>query len=164
MTATAAAALLNALAERRLTVATAESLTGGLVAAAITDIPGASRFFRGGVVAYATDVKASVLGVSGQVLQEHGPVAAQTAAAMAAAAARVMAADVGLATTGVAGPDPVGQQPPGLAYVAAAGADGSVLVDELRLPGGRQQIREACVAAALMLGVELLRLGTALGE
>lgn len=152
-----AEALLTALAEQGLSVATAESLTGGLVAAAITDVPGASLHFRGGVVAYATDIKASVLGVPMRTLQDYGPVSPQTAAAMAAAAASVMNADLGLATTGVAGPDPVGEHRPGTAYIAAAGPQGRTLVRRLDLPGERRQVRDACVSAVLRLGLRALR-------
>jgi nicotinamide-nucleotide amidase len=156
--------LLRAVGSRGLQVACAESLTGGLVAAEITSVPGASASFRGGVVAYATDVKQAVLGVPQGLLDEHGPVAEQTAAAMAQAVAPLMTADLGLATTGVAGPDPVGQHGAGLAFVAAHLAGGPTLVRRLDLPGDRDAVRRACVEAVLQLGLEIMQTGAADGE
>ena len=153
------AALVAALAEGGLTVATAESLTGGLVAVRITDVPGASAVFRGGLVAYATPVKAAVLGVPEPVLAAHGPVAPETAGAMAAAARAVFAADLAIATTGVAGPDPVDDIPPGVAFVAAQFGQGVPQTERLQLPGGRAAVREACAEAALQLGLRLCRSG-----
>ena len=101
-----AAEVLRLLRAANWTVATAESLTGGLVAAALTDIPGASQAFRGGVVSYATDLKARLLGVDPAMLAAHGAVYAPVAAAMAAGVRDRLGATVGVATTGVAGPDP----------------------------------------------------------
>jgi nicotinamide-nucleotide amidase len=88
------------------TVAAAESLTGGLVAAALTDVPGASNAFRGGVVAYATELKAQLLGVDVGILKKHGPVYAPVAAAMAEGVRNRLGATIGVSTTGVAGPGP----------------------------------------------------------
>ena len=88
------------------TVAAAESLTGGLVAAALTDVPGASNAFRGGVVAYATELKAELLGVDVGMLKRHGPVYAPVAAAMADGVRRRLGATIGVSTTGIAGPVP----------------------------------------------------------
>ena len=148
--------LLARLRDRQLTLATAESLTGGLVAAAITSVPGASQAFRGGIVAYATEVKATVLGVPAQVLTNFGPVAAETAEAMAIAVQRLFGADMGISTTGVAGPDPVGDSLPGLAYVAASFGGGPVLVRQIQVSGDRREVRQACVAAALAAGLAVL--------
>src|SRR5918995_6757260 len=108
-------AVAKLLAARGLTLAVAESLTGGLVASRLVDVPKASDWFRGGVVSYATHVKFSVLGVP------EGPVVtAEAAAAMATGVRRLLGADVGLGVTGVAGPDPMEGQPPGTVFLAAA--------------------------------------------
>ena len=104
-----AAEILSLLTQAGRTVATAESLTGGLVAAALTDVPGSSNAFRGGVVAYATELKAQVLGVDALMLKQHGPVYAPVAAAMAEGVRKRLGATVGVATTGVAGPGPPGR-------------------------------------------------------
>jgi nicotinamide-nucleotide amidase len=155
MTALPAESVVTLLRRRRLTVATAESLTGGLVCAALTDVPGASTVVRGSVVAYATEVKASVLGVDAAVLASGGAVQAEVARQMAMGVCRVLGAAVGVATTGVAGPDPQDGQPVGTAFVAVARGD-VVAVRSLRLSGDRWSIRRACVDASLALVAELL--------
>ncbi len=132
------------------TVATAESLTGGLVCATLVSVPGASVVVRGGVVAYAADVKTAVLGVPDEVVRRHGTVAPDTAAAMAQAARRLLGADWGVATTGVAGPDPVEGKPVGTVHVAVAGPSATP-THRIRAPGDRAQVRAAAVAAALRL-------------
>jgi nicotinamide-nucleotide amidase len=132
------------------TVATAESLTGGLVCATLVSVPGASVVVRGGVVAYAAEVKTAVLGVPADLVGRHGTVAAETAVGMARAARTLMGADWGVATTGVAGPDPVEGKPVGTVHVAVAGAHG-VPTRELAAPGDRAQVRAAAVVAALRL-------------
>lgn len=132
------------------TVAVAESLTGGQVSARLVAVPGCSAVFRGGVVAYATDLKASVLGVSAALLDERGPVDADVASQMARGVALRLGADHGVATTGVAGPAPVGDAPPGTAYVAAHGPGGT-RVRQLLLAGPRGAVRAAVTAAALSL-------------
>ena len=134
--------------ERGLTVATAESLTGGLVCAALTSVPGASLVVRGGIVAYATDLKAAALGVPADLLAARGAVDGDVARAMAAGVRRVMGADVGLATTGVAGPDPQDGQPVGTVFVAVSGS-GVDVVERLALAGDRAEIRAASVEAVL---------------
>ncbi len=154
-----ARSLVDLLRQRGLTAATAESLTGGLVAVAITAVPGASAVFRGGVVAYATDSKVSVLGVPAEVLAQHGPVAEVTAVRMAQAVCALFAADVGIATTGVAGPDPVADLLPGVVFVAAALRSGPVLVRRPDCHGTRPAIRAAAVRAALATGRDLLETG-----
>jgi len=153
-----AIALLTARGE---TVAAAESLTGGLVAAALTSVPGASAAFRGGVIAYAPDLKASVLGVPAGLLSAHGAVHPQVAAAMAEGARTRLGATFGVATTGVAGPDPADGQPVGRVYIAAASAAGSA-VSELVLTGSRSRIREATVQAVLSLLIR--KIGEVTGE
>jgi nicotinamide-nucleotide amidase len=154
--AVAAAAAVDSLVERGETLATAESLTGGLVAATVVEIPGVSRVYRGGLVVYATDLKNLLAGVPADLLDERGPVDPDVARALAAGARRRCAADWGLATTGVAGPDPQDGKPVGLVYVAVAGAAGET-VRELRLDGSRAQIRTGTVTAALTLLAEELR-------
>jgi len=121
-----AAEVLTLLARAGWTVAVAESLTGGLVAAALTDVPGSSVAFRGGVVVYATELKAELLGVDVGMLAAHGPVYAPVAAAMAEGVRKRLGATVGLATTGVAGPGPQDGQPAGTVHIAVslAGEDG----------------------------------------
>src|SRR5215467_658332 len=119
-----AAHLIDALAARDETLATAESLTGGLLAATIVDVPGASAVFRGGLVVYATDLKATLAGVPRDLLEARGPVDPDVAAALAAGARQRCRADWGVATTGVAGPTEQDSKPVGTAYVAVAGPGG----------------------------------------
>jgi nicotinamide-nucleotide amidase len=138
------------LRERGETVAVAESLTGGLLGARLTRMPGASETFRGGVVAYATDVKADLLGVPADLLEAHGAVSGPTAAALAEGARRSVGATYALALTGVAGPEPDEGKPPGLVYVGMA-TPTTTLVRELKLPGDRERIRELAVTASLDL-------------
>jgi nicotinamide-nucleotide amidase len=133
---------------RGATAATAESLTAGLVAAALADVPGASGMLRGGVVSYASEVKAGILGVSEQLLAEAGSVDPRVAAQMAEGARRVCGADYGVATTGVAGPDPHDGKPVGTVYVAVAGPDRTE-IEEFRFEGNRAEIRAAARDAAL---------------
>lgn len=139
------------------TLATAESLTGGLLGATITSVPGASVIYRGGVIAYATDLKGSLGGVRPEVLERDGAVAASTARELAEGAARQCRADVGLALTGVAGPAVQEGQPPGtvwLGWAVSGGASGATL---LHLSGARPAIRAAAVRSALELLLDLLR-------
>jgi nicotinamide-nucleotide amidase len=145
-----AVALLAALKSRAETVAVAESLTGGLLAATIVDVPGASAAFRGGLIVYATDLKATLAGVPLPLLDAHGPVDPSVAAALAGGARERCGADWGIATTGVAGPEPQAGQPVGRVYIAVAGI-GEPLVRQLDLTGDRAAIRRATVAAALDL-------------
>ena len=105
--------------ERPVQVATAESLTGGDVGGAICTVPGASAYYRGGVISYAYEVKARVLGVDAQLLATEGAVNPEVAAQMAAGAARVCGADYAVSTTGVAGPDPADGQPVGTVFIGA---------------------------------------------
>ena len=142
--------LLERLAAAGLTLATAESLTGGLLATSLTDVPGASRVFRGGVVAYATDVKRSVLGVPGDLLERHGAVSGECAEAMAAGARELLGASFGVSTTGVAGPDQQEGHPVGTVWVGLAGPTGTTS-RLLALPGGRDQVRAATCRAAVSL-------------
>lgn len=133
------------------TVAVAESLTGGLLAAAITSVPGASAVFRGSVTAYATDIKASVLGVDAELLAREGAVDAEVARQMADGVRRLFGATIGLATTGVAGPTQQDGKPVGLVYVGYASTDSAPVAVELRLEGDREAIRAQAVLNALAL-------------
>ncbi|MYV53939.1 nicotinamide-nucleotide amidohydrolase family protein [Streptomyces sp. SID3212] len=146
-----AARVLALLEERSATLAVAESLTGGLVAAELTSVPGASRSFRGSVTAYATDLKRDVLGVAAPLLAERGAVDPEVARQMAAGVRRVLGADWGAATTGVAGPEPQDGQPVGTVYVAVVGPVGPGKVVALRLNGDRADIRKESVVSVLGL-------------
>jgi nicotinamide-nucleotide amidase len=148
--------VIGLLAARHGTLAVAESLTGGLLAAALTSIPGASAVFRGGVVAYATDLKAALLDVPSGLLERHGAVHPCVAEAMAEGARRRLGASAGAATTGVAGPDPQDGQPVGTVYIAVSSAAGTA-ARRLALSGDRQRIREATVEASLTLLIGMLR-------
>jgi nicotinamide-nucleotide amidase len=156
----AAATAVRALLDRRQTLAVAESLTGGLVAATLVEIAGVSAVFRGGLVVYATDLKHSLAGVPEELLAEVGPVDPDVAAALADGARQRCGADWGLATTGVAGPEPQDGKPVGLVYVAAAGQEHST-VRRLDLTGTRAEIRVASVTAVLRLLVEEMHESTA---
>ncbi|PJJ61341.1 CinA family protein [Compostimonas suwonensis] len=155
------AELLAELTRRGLTVAVAESLTGGLLTAELTRPAGASAVVLGGVVAYATELKHSVLGVESGLLAVHGPVHPDVAMQLAVGVRSALAvdgarADVGIATTGVAGPDPQGGQPPGTVFVGLS-IGSEVTVAPLLLTGDRAAIRGETVAFA----VDYLRAGLA---
>ncbi|MCT4352568.1 CinA family protein [Streptomyces sp. Je 1-79] len=147
----AAARVLELLAERGQSLAAAESLTGGLVAAELTSVPGASMSFRGSVTAYATALKRDLLGVDGTLLTERGAVDPEVALQMAAGARVRLGADWGVATTGVAGPEPQDGQAVGTVYVAVAGPVGGGKVAALRLNGDRAEIRRESVRSVLEL-------------
>jgi nicotinamide-nucleotide amidase len=150
-----AAGLLAALGARGWTVAVAESLTGGLVASTLVDVPGASRTVRGAVVAYATDLKASLLSVPADLLAVRGAVDADVAAAMASGVRVLLGADVGLATTGVAGPDSQDGHGPGTVHVAVATVDG-VRVDSAQFGGDRAAVRTAARDLVLALAIDVV--------
>jgi nicotinamide-nucleotide amidase len=138
------------LAARGATVTVAESLTGGLLGGALTAMAGSSATFGGGVTAYTEDVKASVLGVPGELLALHGPVHPDVALAMAKGVRERLRGTYGLATTGVAGPEEHGGHRVGTVHLAVVGPDGSD-VDSLLLHGDREGVRERAVIAALDL-------------
>jgi nicotinamide-nucleotide amidase len=142
-------ALVEQLIHRSETLAVAESLTGGLLAATLVTVPGVSRVFRGGLLVYATDLKSTLAGVDAQLLAERGPVDADVAIELARGARERCQADWGLATTGVAGPGPQDGIAAGTVYVAVAGDIDQVR--RLRLPGTRAEVREGTVRAALEL-------------
>jgi competence/damage-inducible protein CinA-like protein len=137
----------EALVARGLTLAVAESLTGGLVAARLVDVPGASTWFRGAVVSYASDVKFSVLGVP------EGPVvSSEAAAAMAAGVRDLLGADVGLGVTGVAGPESAEGHAPGTVFLGAVVGDDTPVTARVTLPGDRVRVRQfACISLLDML-------------
>lgn len=140
--------VVTALVGRGLRIATAESLTAGLLAATLADVPGASATLLGGVVAYQNPVKESLLGVDPGRLASHGAVDAEVAAQMAEGARQALGADIGVATTGVAGPEPHQGRPVGTVYLGVAGLPGPA-AEELHLDGDRPAIRRATVQAAL---------------
>ncbi|GAA0317097.1 nicotinamide-nucleotide amidohydrolase family protein [Kineococcus aurantiacus] len=151
--------VVGGLTAAGLTVATAESLTGGLLCATLVDVPGASAVVRGGVVAYATELKASVLGVPADALARTGPVDGFVAEQMARGARAVLGADVGVATTGVAGPGPADGFPAGTVFLglAADWLPGGARHVRLALEGDRPAIRRDSVERALAEVSRLLR-------
>lgn len=150
----AAAQVHALLQEHGATVATAESLTGGQLAARLTSVPGASSSYVGGVVSYATSVKTRVLGVSVDLVERRGVVSAECARAMADGVRRLLGSTYALSTTGVAGPDAQDGRPPGTVFVGLAGPHGVVDL-ALELAGDRGEIQAATCEAALegLLGV-----------
>ncbi|GLY69373.1 CinA family protein [Amycolatopsis taiwanensis] len=146
------AEVVSALIERGETVATAESLTAGLVCATLTEVPGSSRAVRGGLVVYATELKARLAGVDPRLLAEHGAVHPEVAAQLAMGARERCGADWGLGLTGVAGPDDQDGVAPGTVHIGLAGP-GVRQVRTHRFEGDRAAVRTASVRAAL----ELLR-------
>ncbi len=152
-----AARLQAACLAAGLTVATAESCTGGLVAHLLTEVPGSSGYFRGGVIAYADAVKVAQLGVPREVLAAHGAVSAQVAIAMAEGVRARLGTDLGVSVTGVAGPDGgTASKPVGLVYVAVAGGGGAPPeVRRFQWSGDRTQNKLASAEAAMTMLTEL---------
>lgn len=151
----AAASCLDLLRASGGTLATAESLTAGLVCATLAAVPDASDVLRGGLAAYATDVKTSLLNVDPELVALHGVISAECAHAMAAGAVDLFGSTWGLSATGVAGPARQEDRPPGTVFVAVAGP-GVRQVRELALPGTRHEVRRASVAGVLDLVVTVL--------
>ncbi|MDQ3425466.1 MAG: competence/damage-inducible protein A [Actinomycetota bacterium] len=148
--------VLDLCRARGFTLGAAESCTGGLVAARVTEIAGSSDVFRGSVVAYANDVKESELGVTGEVLERHGAVSAEVAQAMARGVRDRLGADIGVAVTGIAGPEGgTEEKPVGLVFLHAVGPDGEK-ARRIELPGDREMVRGRATAAALHLVRKLL--------
>lgn len=143
------------LAEHRMTIAVAKSCTGGLLGAVLTATAGSSTYVRGGIIAYANDVKADQLGVGRHLLVTHGAVSAEVAMAMAEGASERFRATIGVGITGVAGPDASEQKPAGLVFVAVAGL-GSGQVVRLTRDLGREANRASAVHAALRLCLEFV--------
>ncbi len=139
------------MAAAGVTVAAGESVTGGGCVTLLTSIPGASAVVRGGVVAYASEVKTDLLHVDEVLLAEHGPVCHEVAAQMARGARDILAATYGIATTGEAGPDSASGQPVGTVHVAVSGPSGTVCRCLPRIGGDRDDVRRAAVVGALRL-------------
>jgi len=152
-----AAQVVAALVATGQTLATAESLTGGLIGATITAVPGASKAYLGGLITYASQLKAGLAGVPAGMLAQFGPVSPQTAEAMAAGVRQVTGADWTIAVTGVAGPDWQDGHQPGEVWLGLSGPGGVRTVSRLDLAGSRDQIRMATVSAALAELLERLR-------
>ncbi|HOQ52815.1 MAG TPA: CinA family protein [Micropruina sp.] len=149
------------LAERGLTLATSESLTGGLLGATLTALPGASRYYVGGVVVYATEQKARLGGVNPQVLSTHGVISEQTAVEMVMGVQRLTGADYALSASGVAGPDPQEGHAPGEVWIAAVGPtvgpfEPLPVALRYEFDGDRLRIREQTVTTALQMLLQLL--------
>jgi nicotinamide-nucleotide amidase len=144
------AALHARLRRSGRTVAVAESLTGGLLCAALTETAGASAIVRGGVVVYATDLKADLVGVDRDLLRRVGAVHADVAAQLAAGVRTRLGAEIGLGVTGVAGPEPQDGQPVGTVFAALA-SPGGIMVERHEFAGDRATIRRDAVQACLRL-------------
>ena len=161
MTSGLAASVLAELVRRGETLASAESLTGGMVGQLLTDVPGASASYVGGVISYATRLKATLAGVNVATLAQLGPVAERTAAEMARGVAERCNADWGVATTGVAGPEAQDGHPVGHVFVAVSHrADDVMRIKELSLQGERATIRKQAAVAALALLADVLGLNS----
>ena len=145
-----AQAIIRGLQAQGLTVATCESLTGGMICAALVDVPGASRVVRGGLITYQTDTKSLLAGVDAGLIETHGVVSAEVARAMAAGARDALHADIAVSATGMASPGEIGDPPAGTVFVGLASAAGVQAV-ELHLTGDRQAVRQQTVDAAIKL-------------
>ncbi|MFT4216390.1 MAG: CinA family protein [Micropruina sp.] len=149
------------LTERGLTLATSESLTGGLLGATVTSVPGASSYYVGGVVVYATEQKARIGGVDPRVLRKHGVISEQTAVEMVVGVQDLTRADYALAASGVAGPAAQEGHPPGVVWIAVIGPTIGAMKPLptalcFQFEGDREAVREQTVAAALRMLLDLL--------
>jgi nicotinamide-nucleotide amidase len=148
--------LAEALAKQGLTLATAESCTGGGLSHLLTSIPGASAFFIGGIIAYQNDIKVKLLGVPQAALVDHGAVSSPTAGAMAEGCRDRFDTDIAVSITGIAGPGGGSpEKPVGTVFVAVAVDQRTRIVAHL-FPGNREQVRQAAIAAALNLILEAI--------
>ena len=153
---TPAERLAHLLMDRSMTLSTAESCTGGLIAAQLTSVPGVSAVYAGGFVTYATKEKAKMLGVPGKVLKEQGAVAKKTARLMAEGAAKKTGTDCAVSVTGNAVPEPMEDKPVGLVYIGCC-IDGKATARKFLFSGSRNEIREQAADAALDLLYHKLR-------
>lgn len=152
-----AAAVHGIFIEKHLTLASAESITGGLISSSIISVPGASQFFKGGVVAYSNESKEKILGVRRRTLVSHGAVSRETAIEMAYGAGRIFGSALSVSSTGIAGPSgQTDSKPLGLVYMAVTSEDSSA-VEERRYEGGREEIRRRATEDALSLLLEFLK-------
>lgn len=149
------AELVSLLKDLDATLATAESLTGGRVASRVTNVPGSSAVYAGGVVSYQTPVKVEVLGVAQATVDEHGVVSAECAREMAAGARRLLRATYAVSTTGVAGPERQEDKEVGTVFIGVAGPHGVEAV-QLALDGDRATIQEASVDEALSVLADMI--------
>ena len=149
--------VIRSLKASRLTITTAESCTGGLIAAALTEVPGASSVFYGGFVTYANEAKTEMIGVEARTIRDFGAVSAHVARAMADGARTTALTDFALAVTGIAGPAGGSEKKPvGLVYIACSGSDETRVIEKRFGPLGRQVIRKLSVEAALQLVLEMV--------
>jgi nicotinamide-nucleotide amidase len=140
------------------TIATAESCTGGMLAARLTDRPGSSRHLLGGLVAYSNESKIAQAGVPGALIDEHGAVSEQVAVALAQGARSVLGAEVGVGVTGIAGPGGgSAEKPVGLVWLSVVGPGDADMTRSVRLPGGRPEVRERAVTVAMHMLRRALR-------
>ena len=150
----AAAVLVAKLKEHKMTLATAESCTGGGVGRAVTAVPGSSAVYLGGVISYSNDVKTRVLGVPEGLLKAHGAVSQQTAVAMARGARALIEADIAVSITGIAGPaSDDTQKPVGLVYVSTCTGE-KCTVEECHFTGSREAVREQSILKAITMLIE----------
>lgn len=149
--------VLDLLVRDGKTIVTAESCTGGMIAAALTDIPGASQAFYGGYIVYANEAKSRLIGVQPRLIRDYGAVSNQVARAMADGARNTAHADFAVAVTGIAGPEGGSEKKPvGLVYVAVSSELGTVVIEHKFGDLGREAIRKASVQAALDLMLQVL--------
>ena len=144
------------LKKNHLTIATSESLTGGMLASSIVDIPGASAYFKEGFVTYCNDAKARVLGVKSETLEEFGAISSETAYEMAQGTAKLSGCGVAISTTGNAGPDCDEDKPAGLVYIGIF-INGNISVFDFRFNGTRENVRRQAASAAAAKCLELLK-------
>ena len=150
-----ASSLIKKLEEKNLTIAVAESLTGGLVAASLTEIPGASKVFKGSITAYADEIKQSVLNVKEETILKFTSISEQVALEMAINVRTIMKSDIGISTTGVAGPEKSAGFAPGLVFVAISIGDHN-MCQKLEITGDRSKIRNQTVHEILQLTLSRL--------
>lgn len=149
--------IITLLTERQQTIVTAESCTGGMIAAALTDIPGASAALYGGYVTYANSAKSRMIHVQARLIRDYGAVSNQVARAMADGARNTARADYAVAVTGIAGPDGGSEKKPvGLVYIAVSSELATVVIEHRFGDIGRDEVRKASVTAALDLVLEVL--------
>lgn len=150
--------IIDLLTERKQTIVTAESCTGGLIAAALTDIPGASAALYGGYITYANSAKSRMIHVQSRLIRDYGAVSNQVARAMADGARNTARADYAVAVTGIAGPDGGSDKKPvGLVYIAVSSELATVVIEHRFGDLGRDEVRKASVAAALELVLQVLQ-------
>ncbi len=148
--------LATLLLDKKKTLATAESCTGGMISSAIVGMPGVSSVFKAGFVTYANEAKIKMLGVSEETLKQYGAVSMDTAKQMAEGAAKVAECDLAISVTGIAGPDGgTAEKPVGLVYIGSY-VDGKVYAEEHHFTGDRMSIREAAAKAAMLQLIKYL--------